>query len=168
MRLLRFGGLSPVSYKEAIKERIDDEGNPTFHCPPRRKGIFAFPWPHMSLFFVCWHEKGNQEVLHNGCRDFWYTGLLWTHLTSPKEDTTNIEWVGSWRQVTTSRFIKLLRDNKHFLNTTIVKTWFRCPLRVGDRFPTDPYKRGRAGFGYPYDVDDLEVFIEKKYLGRIR
>jgi hypothetical protein len=43
---VRFGGLSPVlqdQYKTVDK---------TFHNPPRKKGIYAFPWPYVEKFLL--------------------------------------------------------------------------------------------------------------------
>lgn len=46
MKFVRFGGLSPVKqdqYKTKDK---------TFHNPPKKKGIYAFPWPYIEYFLL--------------------------------------------------------------------------------------------------------------------
>lgn len=43
---VRWGGLSPV-----IQEGYNPS-MPTFHCPPARRGIYAFPWPMIETFML--------------------------------------------------------------------------------------------------------------------
>jgi hypothetical protein len=170
VRLIRYGGLSPVTYKVAREKRRNEDGSLQFHCPPRRKGIFCFVWPHMDLFFVVWHDKGQREVMHEGLRDFYYDGPLWTHLSHSKENQDEIEWVGCWREVSTEKFHEIWKRHKHECNSDLVKDGLKYNRRSwwGGQLPTHPYIRGRSGWGITYAVDSLEIFIEKKHLGKIR
>jgi hypothetical protein len=43
---VRWGGLSPVVQKGY------NPSMPTFHCPPARRGIYAFPWPMIETFML--------------------------------------------------------------------------------------------------------------------
>jgi len=172
VRLVRFGGLSAINHGRLRKEKPDSE-----HCPPRRKGIYAFPWPHMDLFFVCWHDQGNRELMHNGVRDFYYDGPIWTHICGNRCDPClyhdrkckKVEWVGAWHEVSAQEFAEIYRRDCHDLNKSLVKSGLKEFRKDWDgRLPSNPYIRGRSGFGITFAVDNLEVFIEKKYLGRIR
>ena len=49
IKFIRFGGLSSVKQKHYIPEH--DE-NKTFHNPPRKKGIYAFPQKHIDKFLL--------------------------------------------------------------------------------------------------------------------
>jgi hypothetical protein len=47
MKFVRFGGLSPV--KQTHYETGEDKG---FHNPPRRRGLYAFPYPYIERFLL--------------------------------------------------------------------------------------------------------------------
>ena len=47
MKFVRFGGLSPV--KQDHYETGEDKG---FHNPPRKRGIYAFPFPYIEKFLL--------------------------------------------------------------------------------------------------------------------
>jgi hypothetical protein len=47
LKFVRYGGLSPV--KQDQYTTGDDK---TFHNPPRRKGIYAFPYPYVEKFLL--------------------------------------------------------------------------------------------------------------------
>jgi hypothetical protein len=49
IKFVRYGGLSPVKQKHR-KERLKD--GITFHTPPRKKGLFAFPKGYEELFLI--------------------------------------------------------------------------------------------------------------------
>lgn len=44
---VRFGGLSPVLQKQYV-----NGDKKTFHNPPRKRGIYAFPWPYVEKFLL--------------------------------------------------------------------------------------------------------------------
>jgi hypothetical protein len=44
---IRYGGLS--SYKQIHRKQKDSSN---FHYPPKRKGLFAFPWPYVEFFLL--------------------------------------------------------------------------------------------------------------------
>jgi len=46
MQFIRYGGLSSVKQKGYKKDM------PTFHAPPTRRGVYAFPWPHVETFLL--------------------------------------------------------------------------------------------------------------------
>ena len=47
MKFVRFGGLSPV--KQTHYDTSDKKG---FHNPPRKRGIYAFPYPYIEKFLL--------------------------------------------------------------------------------------------------------------------
>jgi|WetSurMetagenome_2_1015567.scaffolds.fasta_scaffold221424_2 hypothetical protein len=163
IKLIRYGGLSPKKQEHGCFE------GGVYYGPPRRKGIYAFIYPHMDLFFVSWCDRGQQEVIHRGPRTFWYEGPIWTHLSTQKEKQDEIEWVGSWREVHTDYLKELYKRNKHEDTKELMHECRR--ITIGKYFPKagqpiiDPYKRGLRGF---MSEDHLEVYISGEYCGRIR
>lgn len=43
---VRYGGLS------SVRQKGYDVSMPTFHSPPARRGIYAFPWPYVEYFLL--------------------------------------------------------------------------------------------------------------------
>jgi hypothetical protein len=140
MQFTRLGGLSPVKYKKV---------NDAFqgHYPPRRKGIWAFPYPYIELFLCMWDDKHKLELKNKGFRIFEYNGYVWHHLGHDE-----------WTKSTIGDYAVLLNQMKH-------KDVNRLH-EMGDKDNIiDPYKRGLGGF---MNRDHLEIFIEKADLGKIR
>lgn len=183
MKFIRYGGLSPVDYKnpEQTTRVVLSQGE--YYNPPVRKGIYAFIAPYEDSFLWVWKIKDKSEyelpenmpieecIKHWDAMDaahkrtiskyrrqlkrvFQYDGLIWTHL--PSEGVPNVR---SWYRVHTSKLQELLRKCKHGDRTTLVKDAIRRD------FPKDPYLRGLNG---AMSIDHLEVFIEKRFLARIR
>ena len=50
IKFIRFGGLSPQKQTHR-KERLKEK-EVYFHTPPRKKGIFAFPYPYVDYFLL--------------------------------------------------------------------------------------------------------------------
>jgi hypothetical protein len=181
LKFARLGGLSPVKY-----HRAKPGADPSFsYPPPRRKGLYAFIWPYLSPFFYMWkvskilnkkgietynEEKDCQTLASNkmfhaiGYRVFEYEGPVWTHLAVPNE------WPRAWTKVTTQELRILLAKEKRLLAKDLMKsyldeTWSRQRMPVSQAICDDPFKRGRNGM---YAKDHLEIFIEKKDLGKIK
>lgn len=47
LQFIRWGDLNPVKQKGYVPSEEDD-----FHSPPARKGIYAFPYPHIETFIL--------------------------------------------------------------------------------------------------------------------
>jgi hypothetical protein len=52
MKFARFGGLSPVK-----QDQYTTSEEKTFHNPPRRRGIYAFPYPYIEKFLLSATDK---------------------------------------------------------------------------------------------------------------
>jgi hypothetical protein len=46
---IRWGGLAPVRQRGF---KLHKQGDIGYHTPPARKGIYAFPWPHIEPFLL--------------------------------------------------------------------------------------------------------------------
>jgi len=149
----RVGGLSSVKYKWS-KTSYD------FHFPPPvRKGIYAFIWPYVESFLFKWSEKNEKEFEINGIRRFKYNGPIWCHFIKESKAVSSIRsWIYTDTEYLEDIFRKVKKNDRHQLTD---RDFF------GKQFIQDPYKRGLCG-GVPMSKDHLEVYIEKKYLGRIR
>lgn len=49
IQFIRFGGLSPVAQTQYTAGKDKEK---TFHNPPRKKGIYCFPWPYIEKFLL--------------------------------------------------------------------------------------------------------------------
>lgn len=150
MDFTRLGGLSAVKYNKLAH-------NEPFHRPPKKAGVYAFIWPYIDQFLCLWDEDHTRELKNHGFRRFKYDGQIWCHISGYIE-------VGSWFLTTTDQ---LELDLKKFKHDDIVELQKNHPLFTEKLVRTcdDPYKKGRNGF---MTKDILEVFIEKKNLGKIR
>jgi hypothetical protein len=54
LRFVRYGGLSPVKQLGFGKD--------TFHAPPARRGIYAFPWPYIERFLLTVDDMATGEL----------------------------------------------------------------------------------------------------------
>jgi hypothetical protein len=64
-KFIRFGGLSPV-----IQTHYQTGEEKTFHNPPRRRGIYAFPFPYIERFLLgATDEPGNISNKSQWLRD---------------------------------------------------------------------------------------------------
>lgn len=54
LRFVRYGGLSPVKQLSY--------GKYTFHSPPARRGIYAFPWPYIERFLLTVSDMATGEL----------------------------------------------------------------------------------------------------------
>ena len=167
MRFLRYGGLSP---QKQVHGRWEDG---EYYGPPRRSGIYAFPYPYMDLFYVVWCDRGKRELIHKGVRNFYYDGPVWCHLLSDREKDEEVEWIGAWREVTMEQYQKLLKrifheDIKELMGDPIFGLRMDKPeerAAIGNPMVYHPYKRGLGG---AMSRDHLEIFLEGKYCARIR
>jgi len=127
---------------------------------PAGEGLWAFPWPHFSLFFadhqyrsICprrfkeqhvagddpwegyehWQRKLAPRVLP--IRRFWYSGDLFTHLGGRGDDLGLREW----QRVSSDEF-----------GTRANRYWARASRFAGTRIPRTPNT---------FDAEVLEVFL---------
>lgn len=97
IEFIRWGGLSPQKQTHR-KDKIKNN-EIGFHTPPRKKGIFAFPYPYYDLFLLgatsnpnnpsgksAWlkDENGNKIVEEDGDIDYKYVGNKEVTIVSPK------------------------------------------------------------------------------------
>jgi hypothetical protein len=149
MVFCRVGGLSPVNHK-------NKENKFTFHFPPpSKKGIYAFIWPYIDLFLVLWNDRNKKEFEINKFRKFKYDGPIWCHFESDKIIISKREW-----------FLTNTYDLKNILKK-IFKEDRECLMKENFLFVRDPYKSGSCN-GFTISRDHLEVYIDKKYLGKIK
>lgn len=149
----RYGGLSPVDYKPM-------KGVNPFHKPPRRKGIYAFLYPHIESFLWAWNETkyNNVKSGKDRLRKFTYNGPVWCHFGHLfKDHPTSGAWVllsiDEYKQA-----LKTVRKEDHKGSSWINKNR-KHPYIV----LKNPY-HSHGGCS----TDHLEVFIESNYLGKIR
>lgn len=176
-KFIRFGALNGTRYPKKAPGTFAFSGD--FHKPPARKGIFAFIYPYSDSFLWAWkfktiegeteeeHQKRWNKFYREQKHIFEYDGPIWTHLKSPAAITN-----GSWYLIDTDMLDAALKKNKHetigwlisseeeYISSENRDEWLSKMLTI-----KDPYRRGLGGC---VAVDSLEVFIEKKYLGRIK
>ena len=151
MIFCRVGGLSPVKHKLKNKKF-------SFHFPPpTRKGIYAFIWPYIESFLFMWSDEKQKEFKINGYRKFKYNGPIWCHFD---EESKSIKSIRSWVYTDTEHLKNILKKVMINDRNQLIDYDFNS-------FIQNPYKRGLCG-GVRMSKDHLEVYIEKKYLGRIR
>lgn len=165
MKFLRYGSLNGTKYKNIKNKEY-------FHCPPCKKGIYAFPLEYEEPFLWVWkikNKEGETEEEHKARikkyikenrRVFEYDGPLWCHFI----EEIRGKIVGSWVLTDTGGYQDALSKVAHNDTKGLVK----CLVKDFKEDPgiiINPYKRGLGGF---CSKDHLEVFIQKKYLGRIR
>lgn len=151
MKFARVGGLSPVKYKKGAG-RFDAKG---FHAPPEQHGIYAFIWPYIELFLVCWSEDNRKELEHDGLRKFDYSGFVWAHIGQGSLHK------GSWIYQHTDDLSEAVRKENHTSLGGIHKDMTGWD---GKFIP----KTKAFGQGYSYSKEHLEVFIPQRFLGKIR
>lgn len=86
-KFMRFGGLSPV--KQTQYTAKEDK---SFHNPPRRKGIYAFPWPYVSRFLL----GATDDVGHVSNKTSW---LLDEAGNRMKEEDYFVNFDSNWNYV---------------------------------------------------------------------
>lgn len=157
----RVGGLSPV------KQKGYDASMPTFHCPPARKGIYAFMWPYIEPFLLGGDFPGQNrnacstsrldQWKRDGMRKFTHDGELWSHFyDTAKELHCGIEYKGSWVKVHVNDYGRIIKKVFH--------DDIKCVMGYGGEAPSDPYKWGQGG---NICRDSLEIFIERPNPGKV-
>lgn len=157
VRFARWGGLSSVNQKGY------NPSMPTFHCPPCKRGIYAFLWPYIEIFLLTggydnlhkWHqnEDGDEEGLKSP-RIFNYEGDIWHHLGVHLHPTKILEHKGGWYKTTFENYIKSVNKEFHYINTIKFNSYkLKNPLL--SFIP----KTNNPTIGW--DKDHFEVFIEK-------
>lgn len=141
---VRWGGLSPVKQRGFKQTKSEDA---TFHSPPAKKGIYAFP--------VKWIEKfllGGKDRTHERPRTFEHYGDIWHHLSGNLSDEDIIKEVGGWVKTTfdvwSSEFKKALHENS-------MRKFQLNRLRSGAKLESDFFDIA------PFSGDHVEVFIER-------
>jgi len=144
MEFIRQGGLSPVIQKGY------DPKMPTFHCPPAKKGIYAFPFGYVEPFLL----SGNYNPNHKNERGrrFQHNGLIWHHLKFGEHGAILIrgKWILSFMNV----YEEALRKELHQMRATNHR-------RVPGRFWKGDAPNFQISSPNGCTKDHLEVFIEK-------
>ena len=144
MKFIRWGGLSPVVQKGYNPEM------PTFHCPPARKGLYAFPFPFIEPFLLSGDFDNNHKEEKG--RKFEYDGMIWHHLTSALGTSQRTR--GSWLLTTMKVYEIALRKELHNMRSTSYH-------RVGFVEHGDTQKNFQVSTTRGTSRDHLEVFIER-------
>ena len=141
---VRWGGLSPVIQKGYKQTRGPDA---TFHTPPAKRGIYAFPIKWVETFLLGGIDRSNQRP-----RTFKHYGDIWHHLNANLSDDDILKESGAWVKTTFdvwgAEFKKALHENskrKFQLNR----------LRAGAELEGDFFDLA------PFSGDHVEVFIER-------
>lgn len=156
MEFARLGGLSPVKY--------DTRTNFSGHQAPVAHGIWAFPWPYIEQFLCLYDEEHENELKRQGFRRFRFDGSLYHHLQEPPPEGF---WdVQGWTLSNIEEYSDLLQKFKRQAIRELDKNRRTCQGPYPD-VPVigDPFKRGQGGV---MARDQLEVFIPKTEMGRIR
>ena len=172
MKFMRVGGLSAVNHKKYYKGHKDEEAiakswTGGFHIPPKKKGIYAFPFPYYEAYLILWSERHEKDIKTRGITKFEFDGNIWSHLNIDKPKNI-LEQKGSWFLTTMSVYEDALRRDIHYHNKETHKNALdenSCWYNPYGRLATNPYKQGEGGF---YSRDHLEVFIDKRSIARIR
>jgi hypothetical protein len=139
---VRWGGLSPVIQKGYKQTRGPDA---TFHSPPTRRGIYAFPIKWIEKFLL-----GGVDRSHQRPRTFKHYGDIWHHLDVSNDDI--LKESGAW--VKTS-FDVWAREFKKELHKNTRSTFHINRLRAGAELEGDFFDLA------PFSGDHVEVFIER-------
>lgn len=150
MLFCRVGGFSSVKHKNKDKKQTEH------FPPPTKKGIYAFIWPYIEQFLFMWSEKNIKEYKVNGMRIFKYKGPLWCHFENEAKASFS---KGNWICTNT--------DYLEIIFRKVIKNDRKIVMGHGYTFVRDPYKQGSCS-GFTIVRDFLEVYIEGKYLGKIK
>ena len=170
IRFARWGGLS------SVKQNGYDPVMPTFHSPPRRRGIYAFIWPYIETFLLGGYTE-NQHKWNKGLtvrideetseviqepygslkppRIFDYEGDIWHHFGNHLHPTKIIEKKGSWYNSTFENFVEALRKELHSMKSQSFNSEKSSESKRG----WFPFSTNNPAHGW--SKDNLEVFIEK-------
>ena len=174
MKFIRFGSLKATKYNHY------DVDNPTFHAPPVRRGIYAFPFGYDESFLWAWKvprkeddseeewEKRYQTYRKANRKEFEYEGPIWCHFTEEVKCGTV---VNSWVLTDMKTYEEALKKDRHEQIKSLQKMHASEVWGSGEIDETcriiNPYKRGLNTF-LTTSRDHLEVFIQKKDLGKIK
>lgn len=101
---VRFGGLSPVAQDQYTAGK-----NKTFHNPPRRKGLYAFPWPYIERFLL----GSTSDPGHVSNKVSWIKDDDGNPITSKSAELPYEEWkAGNFDAEYYPWFNKLLKKRK--------------------------------------------------------
>jgi hypothetical protein len=165
IKLVRFGGLSAVDYKELYRK-----GH--FHAPPTRYGIYAFLHDYVDHFLWFWklrdikdpdshteeeRKKWTNKQWRRLKRIFMYDGPVWVHHTDLFRGQRSGSWVKTTTQEFKKKFGKLKCRDMKALNQN---EWLQLLPEA-----KDPWKHGLGG---RMDMEHLEIFIEKTDLKGIK
>lgn len=141
---IRFGGLNLVNQKgyNVIPT--------TFHEPPARKGLYAFPIKAVEFFLLGGEYQGfsYKQLKDRGTKKFKYNGNLWHHLKDTVKKTDILDEHGTWIKTSFNAWRKAF--NKESLN-------FRLTTSKGKI--NEPLDSGVSG---GFVKDNFEVFIDEK------
>jgi len=147
---IRFGGLS-------IKKQHGYSANSkTFHTPPAKRGVYAFPVKAIELFLLGgnYQKYSYQQLKARGAKTFKYNGQIWHHLGNRLKPNEILVRKGEWVK---SEFIYWEKAfKKESLNN---KYGYGGDLFGRIKSINEPIRSGVSG---GFSKDNLEVFIEDK------
>lgn len=141
---VRWGGLSPVKQKGYKQTR---GGDATFHSPPSRRGIYAFPIKWIEHFLL-----GGADREHQSPRKFEHYGDIWHHLSADLRPDEIYKESGAW--VKTS-FDSWAAQYKKALHENANRKFQVNRMMQGQELEDDFWEIA------PFSGDHVEVFIER-------
>ena len=180
LKFVRWGGLS------SVKQKGYDPAMPTEHCPPARRGIYAFVYPHIERFLIGssvfkphrmqWvrDAKGNRiNALHPDYAKLVDQKGIFT-ATEKKRDEDEDYDENKWFLCRHAKFrvFEYRGDIWHHLKHRLKPFEIKTEKGAWVKSSYDDYKRAlkaevswmksfKHRHGYGYSNDHLEVFIEK-------
>lgn len=154
VRLVRWGGLSPVSQKGRFVPLSKLEGaqdpTATYHRPPARRGCYCFPEHVIEMFLVAWKiygEDGEKVKAFVHPRRFEYSGKLWTHIRIRDSGARYYRTRDQWHETDTDSLPLILERYKWELNRELSSDWswekmkdFSLISRGWKRFAKDSFE----------------------------
>jgi hypothetical protein len=143
---VRYGGLS------LVKQKGYSRVAKTYHSPPAKKGIYAFPIKAID-FFLCSHRK-KFELQR---REFKHKGNIWHHLGFRCKPNEILAMHGSW--VMTEFKVWEKAFSKESLNLRYGEKKKDSGWDLSTNNINQPLRSGIRGI---YSADHLEIFISEK------
>ena len=119
MKFVRYGRINKMT-------EFKTEKGSSYHAPPEKKGLFAFPEGRIEMFLVAWkysemvdksvgedvdgevRERKYKELMRKDRKVFEYDGYIWHHFT---EDSRSKYVRGSWALDAMVDYKRILKKN---------------------------------------------------------
>ena len=107
IKFLRFGGLSSVKQKHYLPDHNKDK---TFHNPPRKKGIYAFPQNCVDKFLL----GATSHPAQKNAKAYWVKDEKGNLVSSDELDYDNGEYIASKKLKKILKFRKIKLTNVYY------------------------------------------------------